>query len=238
MKLSTLLELIGSGSILLIVGAGAILLGVGFGFSEATQLPLWVSFCGLGLLAVTVGIVLIDRGSDEAEEHVTKAVSPMFALVRSPWAGFAAAVVGGIVLQRLCRPRRRIVVKRPVAIPVESVPPVTAEEREQAPAPEMGFSLSRYLGGQLTSLGTVAAEAAVAMGMQALGVPSLKDLVHDLLGGEQKEPTTPPAPDHSPDRPEWEATPRDEDDSRGASPRGSRAPSHNGFNYAEYGAEP
>jgi hypothetical protein len=235
-KLSTLLELIGSGSILLIVGAGAILVGVGVGFSETTHVPLWVSFCGLGLLTLTVGIVLIDRGSDEAEEQVTNAVSPMFKFVRSPWAGFAAAVIGGIVLQRLCRPRRRIVVKRPVATPVESAPTVAAEEREQAPAPETGFSLSQYLGGQLTSLGTVAAEAAVAMGMQALGVPSLKDLVRDLLGGDQSKSTTPPT--NEPDRSECEATADDGDADRGTSTRGSRAPSHNGFNYAEFSAEP
>ena len=138
MKLSTLLELIGSGSILLIVGAGAILLGVGFGLSEATQVPLWVSFCGLGLFAVAAGFMLIDRGSDEAEEQVTKAMTPMIAFARSPWAGFAAAVIGGLVLQRLLRAKREVVVNRPTVIPVEVVPTSTAQDANRATTPKVG----------------------------------------------------------------------------------------------------
>jgi hypothetical protein len=232
-KLSTLLELIGSGSILLTVGVGAILLGVGFGFSEATQAPLWVSFCGLGLLAAVVGFVMVDRGSDKAEEHVSKAMSPVVDVLHSPWAGMAAAVIGGIVLQRLLRGKREVIVERPATMPIETAPASPAGDRQPSQsAPEDGFSVSRYLGDQLRSLGSVAAEAAVAMGMQTLGVPSVQDLVRDLLGAEKQEnPQERPSPD--PDRPEREATAQDED----SNARRSTRPSHNGFNYAEFGAE-
>jgi hypothetical protein len=235
-KLSTLLELIGSGSILLVVGAGAVLLGVGFGFSEATHLPLWVSFCGLGLLAVAVGIVLIDRGSDEAEEHVTKAMSPMVDVVRSPWTGFAAAILGGIVLQRLLRPKRRVVVKRPTVVPVEVTPAVSPAPPKAPPAAE-AFSLSRFLGGQLRSLGSVAAESAVAMGMQAIGVNSLEELVRELLEGKQRgNPKKPAAgePRFGGDQPNWGSEPPPHE---AAGSRGPTQPSHNGFNYGDYGAD-
>ena len=118
MKLSTLLEIIGSGSILLVVGVGVFLVGLGFGFSEATHVPLWASFCGLGLLAAIVGYVLVDRGSDKAEEHV-KTMSPMFEALRSPWLIVGAGIVGGMVLQRLLRGRREVVVENKVAVPCD-----------------------------------------------------------------------------------------------------------------------
>jgi hypothetical protein len=235
-KLSTLLELIGSGSILLTVGAAAILLGVGIGLSEATQLPLWVSFCGLGLLAAAVGYALIDRGSDEAEEQVQQAMSPMVDFVRSPWAGMAAAIIGGIVLQRLVR-RKRDTADRPVsATPVAVAAPSAPDEaKPNQSAKAQGFSLSRYLGNQLSSLGSVAAEAAVAMGMQTLGVPSLEELVRDLLGADkqQKPAGGPPPGPFERDSSEWQTIHRDDEEMQSRSAR----PSHNGFNYAEFGRE-
>jgi hypothetical protein len=180
------------------------------------------------LFAAAIGFVLIDRGSDEAEEQVTKAMSPMVEFVRSPWAGFAAAVIGGLVLQRLLRAKREVVVN-PTVIPVEVVPTSAADDPKKAKARQSEeSSFSRYVNAQLRSLGTVAAEAAVAMGMQTLGVPSLEELVRDLLGGNKHEkPNTP----HEPAQPS--EAPIDET----MDACGSTRPSHNGFNYAEYGAQ-
>ncbi len=182
MKLSTLLEIIGSGWMLLLLGVGLMLASVGIAFSEAAHVPLWASLGGLGLFTAIVGFALVDRGGEEAEEQV-KAVSPVFEALRNPWLMLGASVVGGIVLQRLLRghPQRE----------AESVVPLTAANSEgrvkdvAAPsATKEGFSLSDYLGDQLRAFGSVASETAIAAGIQALGIPSVKQWVMDLLGGD------------------------------------------------------
>jgi hypothetical protein len=227
-KLSTLLELIGSGSILLVVGAAAILMGAGFGLSEAANMPLWVSFCGLGLLAAAAGYVLIDRGSDEAEVQVNKAMSPLVDGLRNPFVGMAVAILGGIVLQRLLRGKREVVVERSVeVIPMASPDNSDNRAATEAPAASPEHRVSHFLGEQLRSIGTVAAETAVAVAMQTLGVPSIRELLGKLLG---------------PDKPTTEDERRRADRSQRpqqaeASARGSTHPSHNGFNYAEFGSD-
>jgi len=220
-KLSTLLEIIGSGSVLLVVGVGLFLVGLGYGFSEATDMPLWASFCGLGLLAAIVGYVLIDRGSDQAEERV-KTMSPIFEALRSPWLTVGAAVVGGIVLQRLLRGRREIVIENKVAVPRDVSG--FAAEPEQANSAEKpkrsGFSFSQYAGDQLRTLGTVASEAAVAMAIQSLGLPSVQDIVNDLLGSKK--------PDDKSD--DDAAATTDRRSTRSEYAQATHGPSHNGFN--------
>jgi len=224
-KLSTLLEIIGSGSVLLVVGVGVFFVGLGYGFSEATGLPLWASFCGLGLFAAIVGYVLIDRGSDQAEEHV-KAMSPMFEAFRSPWLIVGAGIVGGIVLQRLLRGRRGVIVENKVAVPCD-VGSLNSQADPAPPSTEQskttGFSFSQYVGDQLRTLGTVASEAAVAMAIQSLGIPSVREIVDDLLGSKEQE-----------DEPNADAS-APSDRGGGAkeyahATRGSTTPSHNGFN--------
>ena len=96
-------------------------------------MPLWVSFCGLGLLAAAAGYVLIDRGSDEAEVKVNKAMSPLVNTFRNPCVGMAVAILGGIALQRLLRGRRQVVVERSVEA-VPTAPPDNGENRTAAEA--------------------------------------------------------------------------------------------------------
>lgn len=222
MKLPTLLEIIGSGSVLLVVGVGVFSVGLGYGFTAATGLPLWASFMGLGLLASIAGYVLIDRGSDEAEEHV-KAMSPLIEAIRSPWLTVGAAVVGGIVLQRLLRGRREVVIENKIAPPLDAGMPFRddAAARSTEQPKTRGFSFSQYFGDQLRSIGSVASEAAVALAIQSLGVPSVQEIVNDLLGS--KEPAG---------QPEADSSARSE---RGPAEKeyahATRGPSHNGFNH-------
>jgi len=206
-KLSTLLEIIGSGSILLVVGVGMLLLGIGYGFSEATHLPLWASFGGLGILTAIVGVALIDRGSVEAEVQVAKKMPFIMNVIHSPWWTLGASVVGGIFLQRLLRGRRDIVVENimPTAARAAAVPAVEPTEYTQhveATPKEEGFSISQYVSDQLRTLGTEAGSAAIALGMQALGVPSIKQLIADLMSGKEhsddKPPTTTTAAQNDP----------------------------------------
>lgn len=185
MKLSTLLEIIGSGWMLLVLGVGLLLAGVGIAFSEAAHVPLWASLGGLGLFTAIVGFAIVDRGGVEAEEQV-KAVSPLFDALRNPWLTLGASIVGGIVLQRLLRgpPRAKVDVVGP------PTPPGAGEHVENVATPsakKAGFSLTDYLGDQLGAIGSVAGEAALAFGIQALGVPSVKELVGKLFGGDSSE---------------------------------------------------
>jgi len=222
-KLSTLLEIIGSGSVLLVVGVGVFSVGLGYGFTAATGLPLWASFSGLGLLAAIIGYVLIDRGSEEAEEQV-KAMSPVIEALRSPWLIVGGAVVGGIVLQRLLRGRREVVVENKIAVPsdVASTPSeVDVASRSAEPKKKQGgFGFSQYIGDQLRSFGSVASEAAVALAIQSLGIPSVQEIVNDLLSPKQP-PEQPGAEANAPS----ERGPAEKEYAHAA-----RGPSHNGFN--------
>lgn len=180
MKFSTLLQIIGSGSILLIVGVALFLFGLAYGFSAATDLPVWASLTGFGLFACIVGIALVDRGSDEAEEEVKK--MPMLDALRSPLWMVGASVIGGLILARLTR-------KRPVIIEHASVASLDAEPlpaaAQQGIKKDEGFSVSDYLSDQLRQLGTIASGAALSMGMKSLGVPSVEQLIDDLLGDKE-----------------------------------------------------
>jgi len=196
-KLSTLLEIIGSGSILLVVGIGILLLGVAVGFSEGAHVPLWASLCGVGVLTAVVGGALVDRGSTEAEVQVAKQLPAVMGVIRSPWWTVGAAVVGGFFLQRLLRREREIVVENIVPVPT----PTPTRNPETVSAPDLdqtkhaerkkesGFSISEYVGEQLRSLGSVASGMAVSYALRALGVPTVKDLLTELLVGEKKSET-------------------------------------------------
>jgi len=187
-KLSTLLEIIGSGSILLVVGIGILLLGVGIGASEGLHIPLWATFCGLGLMTAIVGFTIVDRGSDEAEAQVAKKMPLLMNVIRSPYLTVGGSILGGILLQRLLRNRQEVVIANigPSA-PVDAAQ--SSPDRTQhagAASADEGFSISQYLGDQMRSLATVATGAAVALGMEALGVPSVEQLIKDLLSGEKQ----------------------------------------------------
>ena len=185
MKLSRLLELIGSGSVLLGVGVLMIALGIAFGFSEATHLPYWASLAGIGLFAAIVGYVLFDRGTEETEEQVKKL--PIVEALHSTWLVIGAAVVGGFLLARLTKSRREKVTPtvRTIAIPTEPEKPSEHPEssttkKEDAP------STSHYLGDQLRTLGSLASGIALSLGMKALGIPPVEQLLAELFDGEPK----------------------------------------------------
>lgn len=183
MKLSTLLEIIGSGSILLLVGVAMLALGISYGFSEATQLPLWACLCGMGLFLGIVGIAFLDRGSEEAEQQV-KTMPLMGRALSNPIVLATASILGGIILQRLFRRGRGVEQARMVVV---KAPQSTPVEQPQKPA-SSSFSLSGYLGEQLRSLGAIAGGIALSTAVKSLGVPSMEKLVQDLTGeGEKKD---------------------------------------------------
>jgi len=186
-KLSTLLEIIGSGSLLLVLGIGILLLGVGYGFTAATQVPLWASLCGIGILTAIVGGVLLDRGSVEAEAQVTKKIPRVMEVIRSPWWTVGASVLGGLFLQRLLRGQREIIVENIVPMPKPetfAAPNLDHQERAELQE-EKGFSVSEYVGDQLRSLGSIASGMAVSFALKSLGVPTVKELISELLSGEK-----------------------------------------------------
>jgi hypothetical protein len=190
-KLSKLLELIGSGSVLLVAGVLMIALGIAYGFSEATRVPYWASLGGIGLLAAVIGYVMIDRVSDETEEQVNKL--PFVEALRSPLWLFGAAAACGIILARLTRIRQNSV----ALLPKESIVPPTVPEKMQAQAESSttykdAHGVSHFLGDQLRTLGTLAGGVAISLGMKALGIPPVEQLLEELLGGET-EPGHKPA---------------------------------------------
>jgi hypothetical protein len=227
-KLSTLLQVIGSGSVLLIVGVALVALGIGYGFHEATQLPLWACLCLIGLFIAIAGYALVDRGSEEAEEQIEKEM-PVIDVLRSPWLTIGASILGGMLLQRLFRARSEIVVENilPVKAEVADATPsqTIAESEKPSTTTTIGSAVSDYFGDQLRTLATMATGAAATLGLKALGIPPVEQLIGELLGSDA--PTEQTA-DSSGMRPSSEG------ESQGRS-RAERASSlqhsHNGANY-------
>jgi hypothetical protein len=185
-KLSTLLEVIGSGSMLLLAGVVMFLLGIGYGFSELAHLPLWVCLCGLGVFAAIVGFALVDRGTEEAEQQVKH--FPLAGEVsHSPLIAVGALFLGGLFLERLLRRRPKVVVAEivsPHAKPEGAIPSVATAPHED----KDDVGLSHFVGEQLRSLGSLAAATGVAIAWQEVGVPVLRRLLENMLGSEtQKE---------------------------------------------------
>lgn len=190
MKLSTLVELIGSGSALLLAGVLMIAFGAAYGINAATGLPLWASFTGVGLLVAVVGYGLIDRGTEETEKQVQKL--SVFGALRSPWVLLGSAVAAGFVLARLTRRRRRYTIVGSVTPARDIVvnPSIVQKPIEPAEAPTTtkdASSVSQIIGDQLRSLGALASGAALTFAMKALGVPPLDQLVSELLGSDESE---------------------------------------------------
>jgi len=231
-KLSTLLEIIGSGSMLLMAGVVAFIFGIANGVAEATHLPMWVCLCGFGALFAIVGIALVDRGAEEAEQQV-KAVPPVFDAVRkaahSPWLGFGASILGGMLLARLFRRERAVVVKTtapaaPVVLQTAASPFKGDEPVQPAPQPEKRSNgLSRYLKEQLRTLAAEAAPVALAFGIKALGIPSTQQLLEGFLGTDDRRESASPKQSNVPF-----SDSRDSGEPASASRATRAAPSHNG----------
>jgi len=194
-KLSTLLQVIGSGSVLLVVGVALVALGIGYGFHEATQLPLWACLCLIGLFIAVAGFVLVDRGSEEAEEKIEKELPPVRDFFRHPWFMLGASVAGGFLLQRIFRGGRSEVVVENI-IPVNpnatgSTPSQTAAgSAEPSTTDTIASGVSHYVGDQLRTLATMATGAAATLGMKALGIPPVEQLIGELLGSDETSEKT------------------------------------------------
>jgi len=189
-KLSTLLQIIGSGSVLMVVGVALILFGAAYGFSAGTGVPLWVSLVGLGLLATVVGIFVIDRGSVEAEEEVKKL--PMIDALRSPYLLLGASVVGGLLVARLTR-KRPVIVEHATVREIDEEPPVPLVD-ETLKKTE-GLNIPSLVSAHLLQLGAMAGDMAINLGMKSLGIPSMREFLDGILGGEEPKKATPPSPE-------------------------------------------
>lgn len=233
MKLSTLLEIIGSGSIMLLVGVALLMLGISYGISEGTHIPLWAALCGMGLFLGIVGIAFLDRGTEEAEEQV-KALPMMNKALHNPWMIAGASVVGGLILQRIFRVHRDPAPAQPVVVVEQGHTAESLVEHKptSTPAPARArsassFSISKFIGDQLRSLGTKAASMAVTTAVNSLKIPSVDTLLKELVGG-QKKPDTPAgsAAGHT-NRMAQDNFGQGTSSTTGSSSR----PSHNGYNH-------
>jgi hypothetical protein len=191
-KISTSLEMIGGGSLLLIAGALIIGFGGAYGFAELTHLPLWASLLIVGLLIAFAGYVMLNRVADKTEEQVKQL--PVVEAIRSPWLIAGAAVAGGFILSRLTRsePPRTIEIVTPNgSTGLDTVHLSEVETTQHHSKPGLGHKI----GEQLRTFGSLASGMALTMGMKALGIPPLDQLAKDLLGNltgeaqDEDEPT-------------------------------------------------
>jgi len=186
-KISTLLEMIGGGSLLLLVGSLIIGFGGAYGFAELTHLPLWASLLLVGLLVAFAGYVMLNRVADKTEAQVKHL--PVVEAIRSPWWIAGAAVAGGFILARLTRseaPRTIEIVTPHGSTGLEPVHLSEVETKQVNSKPGLGH----MIGEQLRTLGSMASGMAMTMGMKALGLPPLDQLAKDLLGNLTGETET------------------------------------------------
>jgi len=197
-KLSTMVNLIGSGSVLFVVGLLLLAFGFSYGISESMGIPLWASFCSLGGFSAIVGYFLIDRGSEGTEEEVKKL--PLVGMAQSPLWTVGAAFAGGLLLARLSRRRKQVVVERIVGDEAHAIPVVhetSGVTPESSSNNKEASSFSTMIGDQLRSLGGLASGVALNLGMKALGIPPVEQLLQELLSSEEepkKKPDAPPMP--------------------------------------------
>lgn len=220
MKLSTLLELIGSGWLLLVAGVSVLVLGLGYGLNSATNLPIWACLVAMGLFTLIVGVALVGRGGEKAEQQV-KAMPLFTEVLQHPWTAIGATVVGGLLFYRLIRGRPKVIVERITPAQAVETDLIRKTDGTTTTTKSSSFSLSSLLGDHLQELGAKAGEMAIKLGMQAFGVPPLKTLISDLLAGTGQKETVPAGERESPSdfsRPKEYA----------GTASGGRGPSHNG----------
>jgi len=115
-KVSRILETIGSGTVLLLVGIFLIALSFAYAFEGLTHLPLWACLGAIGLLVAFGGYVLVNRGADETQEQVEQ--FSMVEHLKNPWVIAGAAVFGGLILSRLTRRPRINVIEKIIEEPI------------------------------------------------------------------------------------------------------------------------
>lgn len=194
MKVSRILETIGSGTVLLLVGVFLIALSLAYAFVELTHLPLWACLGAVGIMSAFGGYALVNRGADETEEQVKQ-----FSVVehlKNPWVIAGAAVFGGLILSRLTRRPRINVIEKIIEEPVTHHDVihrrVTGETPSRSKQPTSFFAgLSQVIGEkfrqQLRTLGAQAATAAVELGTKSLGIPPVDQLLDQLMGDHKQE---------------------------------------------------
>ena len=137
-----------------------------------------------------VGFVFVDRGSDEVDEEVKK--MPWIEALRSPFLVLGASIFGGLLAARLTR-RRVKQIDGPSAVD-KSGKEASVPRSQAASNQASGFSLSHFLGDHLRELGSVASGMAVSLAIESLGIPSVKQLLEEILGDEETQgagkPTT------------------------------------------------
>ncbi|HVJ83305.1 MAG TPA: hypothetical protein VNC50_19730 [Planctomycetia bacterium] len=200
MQSSKLMAVVGAGGVMSF--AGAVLLGAGVAMGLAAAIPqiplgFWMALCGVALLVA--GPTLVTIGGEKTAEKVEKELSAPKLIQNFPWAAAGVGIAATALLYALLR--RPAVVPAPAPAKASPAPPPPEPERKSAPT----------FFDTLTSLAAGASASAAAMGLQALGVPKLDDLMSSIFGGDEKKES------------KEQETGRSEEYSRNDAPRRSEA---------------
>jgi len=184
---SNLLTRISVGGVLALVGAIIVGAGVGLGIHELfPALPLSICLLFVGLLLGGVGAGLVIYGTEKAEEKVEKTLTVEHQVNKHPMMATVIAVLAGVALYRLFLGGRRD--RRPAA---PSSVEETRASSDGAPEVKKKSGVLSFLTDQMGDLGVMARDAALAMGLQALGMPALEQLkktAFEAMGLEEKPP--------------------------------------------------
>lgn len=198
MQSSKLMAVVGAGGVMSF--AGAVLLGAGVAMGLAAAIPqiplgFWMALCGVALLVA--GPTLVNYGGEKTAEKVEHELSAPKLIQNFPWAAAGVGIAAAALLYALLR--------RP------TVPAPAPAKASPAPPPEPERKSAPTFFDTLTSLAAGASASAAAMGLQALGVPKLDDLVSSIFGGDEKKES------------KEQETGRSEEYSRNDAPRRSEA---------------
>lgn len=186
MPLSNLLAVVSAGWALILAGALLVGAGIAGGINQAVPaVPSWLCFLIMGAVVSGVGWFLASRGGEKAGEKVDAEWPLAAQIVKHP---LVSAVLATILFWVLSRLLRGILggspapAKTPAAASPQPEPQQAQKiaEPEQARVPPKEKDFGSFIGEQARALGQLASEAALTIGLQSLGIPTVEELFHEF----------------------------------------------------------
>jgi len=184
--LSNLLAVVSAGWALVLAGALLVSAGIAVGINQAVPtVPLWLCLFAMGAAVSGVGWFLVSRGGEKASEKVDAEWPLASQIVKHPLVSAVLATVLIWVLSRLLRgilggPTAKTKASPPPPKAAEMPQAEQAQQAEEPQAPPKERDFSSYFGDQARALGQMASEAALTIGLQSMGIPTVEELFREF----------------------------------------------------------
>jgi hypothetical protein len=194
--LSNLLAVVSAGWALVLAGALLASAGIAVGINQAVPtVPLWLCLLGMGAAVSGAGWFLVSRGGEKASEKVDAEWPLASQIVKHPLVAALLAALLAFVISRLFRIGTSAAPAAAKAAAPPPVQPVAPAQTEEAPEPPKEKDFGSFISDQAKTLGMMASEAALTIGLQSMGIPTVEELFREFTKGTVKTSEEPNQPD-------------------------------------------